>query len=124
MAPSRSTRVDVEHEVGDRDLGSTVQHPLAESREAREAVGRGGELAIEHEPVWEVGDLRDDSGHVPSASRADAQPVMRADDRAEAVELDLERPAVADRQPAGARHHGRRERAPQQSELELSSFAL
>ena len=74
-----------------------MQHPLTQARKVRQAVLPGDELAVEHEAVRKLGEFGNELGQVPASPRADAQAVVRTDDRAEPVPLDLIEPPLAAR---------------------------
>jgi hypothetical protein len=62
-------------------------------------VVEGYEFAVEHEPGRELGELGQSRGHVPAAPTPHSQVVGRAQG-AEAVPLDVERPASPGRPAA------------------------
>jgi hypothetical protein len=68
-----------------RIRSSPFQQPLADEGE----VGRLAELAIENGVDGQRGELRDERTHVPGPTAADAELAPAADERAEAVPLEL-----------------------------------
>jgi hypothetical protein len=81
-----------------------MKEAVADEREVRLAVCEGDDLSIEVRLGWKLGKLPQERGHVPAAPRADLEVSVPADERAEAVPLDLER-VVAGRDRTRAREH-------------------
>ena len=68
--------VDREHVKDDQyhlDPPLAVKHPLAQPREAGQAIiAEGDQLAIDRQAVREAGEFGDETSHVPTAATPDA----------------------------------------------------
>jgi hypothetical protein len=97
----------VEDEKGDRDAGFAVQHPRAEPMEVRQPrLVERDDLVVELDGLRQRRrDFRQQWSHVPASSAAGAEPAVRADEAAVAVQFGLEQPAAAPGDRAGAGEH-------------------
>lgn len=101
---------DVEDDVADRDPPAAMEHPLRQSREAREAVlAKCDQFAVQDEPLGQTVQLRDCVRHVPAAPASDGQAVPGRDERPKPIPLDLERVARTPREIGRAREHRSRQ---------------
>jgi hypothetical protein len=72
-----------------------VEEPFADEGEIRPSVfAQHDQLAVEYGVSRQSGEFRDERRHVPAAAAPDAKTLAGADDRAEAVPLQLKRVAV------------------------------
>jgi hypothetical protein len=67
-----------------------VKQAVADQREVRPAIREGNQLAVEDPLRRKVTELRHEGGHVPAATRTNAETAVAANDRPKTVPLELE----------------------------------
>ena len=97
-------REHVKHDQHHFDAPLAVKHPIAQPREAWQAVvTEADEFAVNCEAVRQAGEFGDEAGHVPAAATPDAEVTVSRRERAEAVPLGFKGIVAAGRQSARAK---------------------